>query len=87
VDAISNWMTQNFLKLNHNKTKAILIATPVMLKKRKHSQLSIPGFFTNTTSEVKNLGAIIDSTISSHKKLHQNSFLSPQKHFQTPPLT
>ena len=61
---VSNWMTQNFLKLNHNKTEATLIATPAMLKKLKHSQLSIPGFFTTTTSEVKNLGVIIDSTLS-----------------------
>lgn len=71
LNDISNWMTHNFLKLNHTKTEAIVIATPTLLKKLNNTQFSIPGYFTTTSSEVKNLGVIFDSTLSfdSHIKL------------------
>ncbi|XP_063069010.1 uncharacterized protein LOC134460561 [Engraulis encrasicolus] len=64
LNEISNWMTQNFLKLNQNKTEAIIIATPSLLKKINLSQFSIPDYFTSTSSEVRNLGVIIDSSLS-----------------------
>jgi len=64
-------MIQNFLKLNQDKTEAILISTSNILKKKlKHLQLSIPGYFTTTSAEVRNLGVIFDFTLSfeSHMK-------------------
>ncbi|XDV26601.1 hypothetical protein PO909_030257, partial [Leuciscus waleckii] len=64
LNAINNWMIQNFLKLNQDKTEAILISTPNILKKLTHLQLSIPGYFTKTSAEVRNLGVIFDPTLS-----------------------
>lgn len=59
LNAFNNWMVQNSLRHNQDKTEAILISTPDILKKLQHLQLSIPGYFTSTTSNIKTLGGIL----------------------------
>ena len=56
-------MNYNYLKLNQDKSKAILIASPATLSKISNLRFSIPGFITSTVAEVRNVGIILDSTL------------------------
>ena len=60
---INNWINYNYLRLNQDKSEAILIASPATLRKISHLSLSIPGFITSSVAEVRNLGIILDFTL------------------------
>ena len=54
-------MSQNFLKLNENKTEFIVFGTTVQLSKLKSSTLAVGYSSVNLSSKVRNLGAIFDN--------------------------
>ena len=56
-------MSQNFLKLNENKTKFIVFGTTVQLSKLKTLTLVVGDSSVNLSSKVRNLGAIFDNKI------------------------
>ena len=56
-------MSQNFLKLNENKTEFIVFGTTVQLSKLKLSTLAVGDSSVNLSSKVRNLGAIFDNKI------------------------
>ena len=68
---INNWMNCNYLKLNQEKSEAILIASPATLSKTSHLSFSIPGFITFTVAEVRNLGITLDSALNHISKTSQ----------------
>ena len=61
IKEIRLWMSQNFLKLNDNKTEFIVFGTPVQLSKLKLSTLAVGDSSVNLSSKVRNLGAIFDN--------------------------
>ena len=61
VKEIRLWMSQNFLKLNENKTEFIVFGTTVQLSKLKLSTLAVGDSSVNLSSKVRNLGAIFDN--------------------------
>jgi hypothetical protein len=65
IDAISQWMTSNFLTLNPSKTEFLLIGLPQQLTKLTHTHLTLSD---NTTISVapsaRNLGITFDSNLS-----------------------
>ena len=62
---ISDWLSSNFLKLNHNKTKILLIDSPSLTEiLLLHTPTLQLGFFTlPINSSVKNLGVTFDIAI------------------------
>ena len=54
-------MSQNFLKLNENKTEFIVFGTTVQLSKLKLSTLAVGDSSVNLSSKVRNIGAIFDN--------------------------
>ena len=61
IKEIRLWMSQNFLKLNENKTEFIVFGTTVQLSKLKLSTLAVGDSSVNLSSKVRNLGAIFDN--------------------------
>ena len=53
-------MSQNFLKLNENKTEFIVFGTTVQLSKLKTSTLVVGDSCVNLSSKVRNICAIFD---------------------------
>ena len=61
IKEIRLWMSQNFLKLNENKTEFIVFGTTVQLSKLKLLTLAVGDSSVNLSSKVRNLGAIFDN--------------------------
>ena len=61
---IKHWMTTNLLKLNSKKTELLVVATPALLKKVGDIVLLVDGVSICPSPEVRNLGVILDSTLS-----------------------
>uniref|UniRef100_A0A671XW58 Reverse transcriptase domain-containing protein n=1 Tax=Sparus aurata TaxID=8175 RepID=A0A671XW58_SPAAU len=67
LEDIRSWMSRNFLKLNGNKTEALLIGSKSTLTKSQHTPappIIIDGFPVPFSPQVKSLGVILDSTLS-----------------------
>ena len=64
ITEIRLWMSQNFLKLNENKTEFIVFGTMVHLSKLKTSTLVVGDSCVNLSSKVRNLGAIFDNKLN-----------------------
>lgn len=56
-------MAMGFLKLNMNKSEAILVASLSTLKKLNSLTLVIQVFITSSVAQVRNLGVILDSLL------------------------
>ena len=56
-------MTCIYLKLNKDKSEAILITSPDMLCKAPHLNLVVPGFITSSVAEGNNLEVTFDSAL------------------------
>ena len=61
---IKNWMTTNLLKLNSKKTELLVVATLALLRKVGDFVLQVDGASISPSTEVRNLGVILDSTLS-----------------------
>ena len=63
---ISDWLSKNFLKLNHNKTEAIIIGTENSVSKCKNliQSIKLGDLDVIFSSNIKNLGVNIDETLS-----------------------
>ena len=64
---IQNWMTQNKLQLNGNKTEAMIVGTKQRLSSLSLSSVQLGENIIPLSDCVKNLGVPIDSTLSMHK--------------------
>ena len=64
VDAIRNWMTNDKLLLNDDKTEFLIIGTKQQLGKVNIDHIIIGGSVIRPKGVVKNLGAWLDSTLS-----------------------
>jgi len=61
---IKDWMTSNFLRLNDDKTEMLLIGTKNMMTKLSQISLEMGDINIMSVSEVRNLGAMFDSTLN-----------------------
>lgn len=61
---IKTWMTNNLLKLNTHKTELMVVAPAPLLRKVGDLTLVIDGCPTSPSPKVRNLGVILDSTLS-----------------------
>jgi hypothetical protein len=61
---IKNWMTENKLKLNGDKTEALLIGTKQKLSAIPDASLLLSDATVPLSTQVKSLGVILDSTLS-----------------------
>ena len=65
IDAISEWMTCNFLTLNPSKTEFLLIGLPQQLTKLSQSSITLRDNTTISAAiSARNLGVIFDSNLS-----------------------
>ena len=64
LDDIRDWMNNNSLQLNGNKTEAILIGTPNQTKQAGISNITIDGHTIPLSSLVTSLGVKLDQTLS-----------------------
>ena len=61
---IQQWMNQNLLKLNHNKTDIIYIASPYCIKSLITSELHVGEIcITSSSDSVQNPGTIFDKYV------------------------
>uniref|UniRef100_A0A671VP79 Reverse transcriptase domain-containing protein n=1 Tax=Sparus aurata TaxID=8175 RepID=A0A671VP79_SPAAU len=58
------WMTSNLPKLNTNKTELMIVASKALLHKVGDLLLDVGGCSISPSTEVRNLGVILDSTLS-----------------------
>ena len=63
-DVIENWMRENFLKLNSDKTQIMIVAPEAILKDIKINGTFINGKCIRFVNSAKNLGVYFDSTLS-----------------------
>ncbi|XP_056444340.1 uncharacterized protein LOC130380935, partial [Gadus chalcogrammus] len=73
LEEIRSWLSRNFLKLNGNKTEALLIGSKSTLTKSQHTPaplIIIDGFPVPFSSKVKSLGVILDNTLSFAPHIH-----------------
>ena len=61
---IRDWMAENFLKLNDDKTELLLIGNPKRLAKVHDFKLSIGTIIIKPTENARNLGVYFDSSLS-----------------------
>jgi len=62
IAQIRQWLTQNYLKLNDDKTELIVIGQPTQLKKITHDlKITIGSSIVNAKSSVSNIGAVLDN--------------------------
>ena len=63
-DDILNWMTENQLKLNQEKTEALLIGTKTKLPSVQVTDLHLSSSVLPLSPSVKRLGVALDNTLS-----------------------
>ena len=61
---IRSWMSDNFLKLNADKTELILIGNPKRVAKVEHFELTVGDSVVRPSCSARNLGVILDDTLS-----------------------
>ena len=63
ISEVSEWMTEDKLKLNESKTEFIIFGTGKQMQKRQHSAISIEVELIEAKPCVRNLGAYFDSEL------------------------
>ena len=67
---IANWMRKKRLKLNESKTECLLIGTPHNLRRLNDiNTILINGVSIPVSSEIKDLGVIIDENLTMHNQI------------------
>ena len=61
---MKEWYSDNYLKMNSNKTQCILFATPNFNKRTETFQITIDDTVRHMEDRVKNLGVIFDNRLS-----------------------
>ena len=61
---IKNWMRQNYLKLNEEKTEILLLGSSLLLQKLSNVLVKVGDIAIKSGNLVKNLGAIFDSRLT-----------------------
>ena len=64
LSIINEWMSQNMLKLNQDKTEVLVIATKANLLKTPVSSLTLGNICLRTKPQVRDLGVVFDSVLS-----------------------
>lgn len=68
--SINTWSTNNYLKLNNNKTKFLAVST-TKYKFQKIKQLDVMGETFTVDNTVKNLGFMLDENLSMAKQINR----------------
>ena len=66
---IKDWMTQNLLKLNAEKTEVIYITTPHFQHKFEALPIHIDGETVYPSASARNIGVIFDKYLSLHEHI------------------
>ena len=64
LKTMKDWYSDNFLKMNPNKTQCILFVTPNFNKRTETFQLTIDSMVKQMEEKVKHLGVLFDSRLS-----------------------
>ena len=64
VDSVGSWMTGNRLKLNNDKTEALVVGSRRRVSVSQDSHLRVGSHDVSFKSHVKSLGIYIDATLS-----------------------
>ena len=69
INDISEWMTDNYLKLNSDKTDVAVFGTSHMLKNVGRTSINVCGLDIPFSDSVKNLGCILDSKMTMYPQV------------------
>ena len=69
ISDVNVWMTTNRLKMNNDKTELTFIGTPSKLKSIDQKSVAVDNVEISLSSNVKNLGVILDSSLSMDKAI------------------
>jgi hypothetical protein len=69
LQEVRSWMAKNFLKLNDDKTDFMIVGNNYFLSHVNCSRLTIGNVSVNPSSHVKNIGAVLDSTLSMNEEI------------------
>jgi len=64
VSSVQSWMNNNMLKLNTNKTEMLVVSSKKQLDALAGTTLQIGGDTISASPSVRNIGAIMDTTLS-----------------------
>ena len=71
ISEIKDWMGNNFLRLNDDKTEVLLLGSKHALSKLPNLSVTIGETDIVTVPEVRNLGAIIDNMLNMKRHIKQ----------------
>ena len=94
LNKFAKWCSSNKLSLNVKKTKLMAFGTQHKVKKSKSVKMSIDGKFLQQVPTYKNLGIVLDSTLTYryhvnsviHSVLYKTNVLSQIRKFLTEPV-
>ena len=67
---IRQWLSQNCLKLNDEKTELLVIGQPAQLKKiTSDTNITVGNFVISASSSLHNIGAVLDSGLSMDEQI------------------
>ncbi len=69
IGEVRTWMAYNFLKLNDDKTEFLVVGSSHFLPKVRHSDICIGEETVRASVHVKNIGAVLDGTLSMDKEV------------------